>query len=274
MKIAKIHNVSRQWYGHSILFFLLCVCLSLNSCTVYNPFLKFEGDEKYVLLTFDDGPNNHKNVTREVLAVLKKHNVKALFNVIGANVDRYPDITKEIFDQGHLIANHGYTVKPVIFRRTKTIAWEIDSSTTALQYALDDSLFNPTTFRPSMGWINPRTKKLIKERGMKINGLTAYAFDTRRSAKAKHKITKSLVKSVIKHKGGVPVIHDGIAEYYHLEKRVAQGWKNYDRGFIPEVTDSVITILKREGFQFPRLDDDPPNDLTQREYQFFKKVIY
>ena len=253
---------------------IITTILLFCTCTVYKPYLKFDETKKLVLLTFDDGPNDHKNTTREILKVLKKHKVKALFNLIGANVDRYPATTREIHNDGHIIANHGYTVLPVLFRSRKKIAWEVDSCTSALQRALRDSLYKPLYFRPSMGWFNRRTVTIVKKRGMLTNGLTLYAIDTRKHAGDVDKIIKTFVKGVEKHNGGVVVLHDGIAEYTHLEKRLGQNWKNYDRSFIPVVTDSLITILTRKGFSFPRLNGKYPNDLSEDEKRTLKDVVY
>ena len=64
------------------------------------------GTEKIAYLTFDDGPND--NVTPIVLDILKEENVKASFFVIGKYVEKYPNIIKRAYEEGHYIANHGY----------------------------------------------------------------------------------------------------------------------------------------------------------------------
>src|SRR5690349_16404423 len=60
-----------------------------------------------VALTFDDGPN--PVYTRQILAILKKNNIKATFFVVGVNAQKYPDVIKEIHEQGHVIASHSLT---------------------------------------------------------------------------------------------------------------------------------------------------------------------
>lgn len=66
-------------------------------------------DEKIVYLTFDDGPT--KIATPKILDILKKYDIKATFFVIGYRVKEFPQIVKRAFDEGHLIANHGYSHK-------------------------------------------------------------------------------------------------------------------------------------------------------------------
>lgn len=60
--------------------------------------------EKTVYLTFDDGPCGY---TEELLDVLKKHNAKATFFVIG-NKGRV-DLIKRAYEEGHSIGVHTYT---------------------------------------------------------------------------------------------------------------------------------------------------------------------
>lgn len=62
---------------------------------------------KVVYLTFDDGPSS--KVTGQILDILKEKGVKATFFVIGKNVQYEPDILKRTYEEGHQIANHGYS---------------------------------------------------------------------------------------------------------------------------------------------------------------------
>lgn len=63
-------------------------------------------DKNKVAITFDDGPNPEYTV--ELLEGLQKRGVKATFFVLGAEVEKYPDIVKKIDDGGHLIGVHSY----------------------------------------------------------------------------------------------------------------------------------------------------------------------
>jgi peptidoglycan/xylan/chitin deacetylase (PgdA/CDA1 family) len=59
-----------------------------------------------VALTFDDGPDPH--YTPQTLALLRKHQVKATFCLIGTNVRRYPELVREIVADGHTLCNHSW----------------------------------------------------------------------------------------------------------------------------------------------------------------------
>lgn len=63
-------------------------------------------EKKKVAITFDDGP--HPQYTPEMLEALKKRNVKATFFLLGQEVEKYPEIVKQIQEEGHLIGNHSY----------------------------------------------------------------------------------------------------------------------------------------------------------------------
>ena len=63
-------------------------------------------ESKQIAITFDDGPN--PDYTMKLLKGLKKRGVKATFFVLGEEVERYPDILKATYDDGHMIGVHSY----------------------------------------------------------------------------------------------------------------------------------------------------------------------
>ncbi|MGZ4041953.1 MAG: polysaccharide deacetylase family protein [Bacteroidia bacterium] len=60
--------------------------------------------EKYIYLTFDDGPI--PGLTEWVLDELKKYNAKATFFCVGDNISKNPLIFARIKNEGHTVANH------------------------------------------------------------------------------------------------------------------------------------------------------------------------
>lgn len=48
-------------------------------------------------------------MTPTILDILKQENVKATFFVLGSRVEAMPETTKRIYEEGHYIANHGYS---------------------------------------------------------------------------------------------------------------------------------------------------------------------
>lgn len=70
----------------------------------YKPVI--DKSEKYVAITFDDGPN--PNSTADLLKTLKDNDVKATFFMVGYNIAEYPWIVRKVFNDGHDIGIHSY----------------------------------------------------------------------------------------------------------------------------------------------------------------------
>lgn len=67
-----------------------------------------KSDESNIIyLTFDDGP--YKEKTQTVLDILKKYDIKATFFLVGKSAETYPDLVKQIYNDGHTIACHSYS---------------------------------------------------------------------------------------------------------------------------------------------------------------------
>ena len=73
--------------------------------------VRFPMDEKFVVLTFDDGPNPPH--TQALLEVLKEHDVKATFFLKGRNIEAFPELVRAVAEAGHEIGNHSYSHRPM-----------------------------------------------------------------------------------------------------------------------------------------------------------------
>ena len=67
--------------------------------------LPIKSKEKTAVLTFDDGPIEQ---TKEILAVLEKHNCKASFFVIGKKAQEHLGLLKQVDKAGHIIGDSTY----------------------------------------------------------------------------------------------------------------------------------------------------------------------
>lgn len=61
---------------------------------------------KTMYLTFDDGPSDEN--TNKVLDILKEHDIKATFFLVGENVEKHPETARRIAEEGHSIGIHCY----------------------------------------------------------------------------------------------------------------------------------------------------------------------
>lgn len=92
------------YFYHPISF-----AVELSSSSILNEKLKESNNttEKIAYLTFDDGPT--KKATSKILDILKEENISATFFVVGKHVKELPELVKRAHDEGHYIANHGYS---------------------------------------------------------------------------------------------------------------------------------------------------------------------
>jgi len=106
----------------------------------------YNSDYRRVFLTFDDGPS--KSVTIPILDILKQNNVKATFFVLGSNAERYPEIVKRAYQEGHYIANHSFThVYSNIYSSPQAVLDEYNRTETAIKNAIGDQTYNSRVFR-------------------------------------------------------------------------------------------------------------------------------
>jgi peptidoglycan-N-acetylglucosamine deacetylase len=112
---------------------------------------------KQVAITFDDGP--HPKYTQTILDILKAHNAKATFFVLGSRVDFYPGITKRIVKEGHEIGNHTWDHKDLKTLSPEDIIEELEKTNHAVKYATG---IEPQIMRPPYGSINNQIESTLE----------------------------------------------------------------------------------------------------------------
>ena len=176
---------------------------------------------KKVLLTFDDGP--HAN-TVKVLEVLKKHNVKALFFIIGKNIQGNESILNQIVAEGHQIGNHSYSHHNFIdLWSTKKVTEDFASCQKLIeQYQPQSKLF-----RPPYGVTNPNIAKALKQLNLQSIGWNVRSYDT--SIKDVEKIKQRVISQL--KPGAIILLHDRL-------------------DFMPELLEVLIPAIKENGYSF------------------------
>ena len=105
----------------------------------------YHSETKRAFLTFDDGPSS---VTNTILDILKQENIKATFFVLGSQVDSKPDVVKRIYEEGHYIANHGYShVYSSIYSSPQAVLDEYNKCNDAIKNAIGVPEYNSHLFR-------------------------------------------------------------------------------------------------------------------------------
>lgn len=121
----------------------------------------YTSEEKRVFLTFDDGPT--ASVTPFILDLLKQENIKATFFVLGNRAKSNPDLIKREFEEGHYIANHGYTHKySSIYTNSQTVLDEYNYTESCIQQALQNPDYHSRVFRFPGGSVRRLLQKYKK----------------------------------------------------------------------------------------------------------------
>lgn len=95
-------------------------------------------DATVVTLTFDDGP--HPTQTEQILKILREHEVRAVFCVVGEQVRAHPELVRKIVEGGHVLCNHTDTHDLRLDQRDDArIEREIRRTADAIEDALPDA---------------------------------------------------------------------------------------------------------------------------------------
>ncbi|MCX6260788.1 MAG: polysaccharide deacetylase family protein [Bacteroidia bacterium] len=193
--------------------------------------------DKVIALTFDDGPNSE--YTEQVLDILEMEGIKGTFFLIGKNVEVYPQIAREIVEQGHSVGNHSYTHPwSLSFETRKAVIAEVKKAEEAIYNA---NGVRPDLFRPPHGFRTPWMIHNIHKMGFKI--VTWDDMTTDYYARSKpEEIAKKILSKV--KPGSIIVFHDGL----NLNHGV-------DRENTIKALRIVINELKKESYKFVSLNE-------------------
>ena len=148
---------------------------------------------KVLYLSFDDGPNSGSS--ENILSILEKHGIKAMFFCTGKLAENNPFLMNSIRVGGHVVGNHGYL--------------HLDGFKTSLKDYTDNirkaaKLTSPGIFRPPYGRITPFQYNAIKKDYQIVFwDLMPYDFDDSFPASRSLEILKQKIRP-----GSVIVLHD------------------------------------------------------------------
>lgn len=172
-----------------------------------------------VLLTFDDGP--HEIHTPKILETLKRHNVGALFFVIGEQAENYPEIVKQLLSDGNLIGNHTQT-HPLMFAtfRQDKVEKEIGLCDNTL---IAQNIHPGHYFRPPVGYTNPRIARAVKKFRKQVIGWSLRSYDS--VLKEENKLLERVASKV--KAGDIVLFHDNLPQTEAiLEQFIIEAKKN------------------------------------------------
>ncbi len=178
--------------------------------------------EKKIAFTFDDGPHPQ---TPAVLEVLEKHNAKGTFFCIGENIEKEPQIAKQIVQNGHLIANHTYSHHRWfdLYPSAKMQADIVQCNAVIKKITGVENSY----FRPPYGVTNPPLAKAIKKSGLQSIGWSFRTYDTNKQSALELKET---ILRKLKN-GDIVLLHDRTPD-------------------LPQLLNEILPELQQKGFTF------------------------
>lgn len=207
-----------------------------------------KGMVKRCYLTFDDGPSS--NVTGEILDILADYNIKATFFEVGKSIRAYPNVTRRVYSEGHLLANHSYNHEySSLYESEDAFMAEIKTCEMELEAVIGEQVSFKLVRFPG-GSYNAGTygekKQMYKQTLGKMgyyycdwNVLNGDAEGEKKDAEGLIEFFKSSAQRYIEeNKNLIVLMHDTDAK-----KTTAQS------------LEKIIIYLKECGYTFHRLDD-------------------
>lgn len=198
----------------------------------------YKSEIKRAFLTFDDGPSE---VTATILDTLKNENIKATFFVLGSRVDAMPEMVKRIYEEGHYIANHGYThIYSSIYSSPQTVLDEFNQCNNSIKNAIGVPEYNSHLFRFPGGLpggpyadIKNQAKELLNQNNIVNVDWNALTGDSETTKPTIEFEMQRLQETVSGKNSVVILMHDAQA------KKVTA-----------EALPQIIQYLRNEGYEF------------------------
>lgn len=120
-------------------------------------------EEKYVAMTFDDGPSGR--FTRRLLTGLEERDAKATFFLCGYRLEQYSTIAGEILDGGHEIGLHGYSHKNMADMSREQLEQELNQTAQLLR---EQTGTVSCLLRPPGGVANQTVTQTARQQGLSL----------------------------------------------------------------------------------------------------------
>ncbi len=159
--------------------------------------------DKRICLTFNDGPD--PTSTPAILEILNEYGIKATFFVIGEKARKYPELIKQIEEEGHVIGIHGYYHKVLAGLSSREIQTELEMAQTCVTKATGQK---PYLYRPPYGILD----KVQVDEARKL-GMTVLMWTNIGGADLGARSSKEVLERVLSsaRDGGVILLHEGLS---------------------------------------------------------------
>ena len=197
----------------------------------YNSAYLGDTSKKVVYLTFDAGYEN--GCTEKILDILKKHEIKAAFFLVGNYMERNADLVRRMVNEGHIVGNHTmhhYNMEKI--SDPAAFAEELQELEKLFLDITGKEL--PKYYRPPQGTYSVENLKNAKELGYKtVFWSLAYVDWNNDNQPTKEQAFAKLL----------PRIHNGAVILLHSTSKTNA-----------EILDELLTKWKEMGYSFASID--------------------
>lgn len=125
------------------------------------PIYAVDTEENKIAISFDAAWGADK--TREIMATCDEYGVKATFFLVGFWIEEYPEMVKEIYNNGFEIGIHSNTHPDMTKLSKQQIKEELETN---IKLVEDLTGFSPKLFRPPYGYYNNNLIEVCEELGL------------------------------------------------------------------------------------------------------------
>ena len=198
----------------------------------------YHSEAKRAFLTFDDGPSQNTN---DILNILKENNIKATFFVLGSQVEVFPETTNRIYNEGHYIANHGYSHKySSIYQSSEQILNEYNQCNQIVANTIKVPEYNSHLFRFPGGFVGGKYAQikaealpLLEQNNILYVDWNSLTGDSEKVNPTEEYLMNNLQKTTQGKNSLVILMHDSQAKRITVD-------------FLPK----VIEYLTQQGYEF------------------------
>jgi peptidoglycan/xylan/chitin deacetylase (PgdA/CDA1 family) len=155
-----------------------------------------------IYLTFDDGPT--PEVLPVILKTLDTYKIPATFFCVGENMQKHPDLVKEMLKGGHAIGNHSFN---------HISGWRVKNKTYFENVEACQKVYKSKLFRPPYGRLRASQANELKRKYKIIMwDVLSYDYDKKVLPEICFRNVIDATKS-----GSVIVFHDNVKALKNLE---------------------------------------------------------
>ena len=220
-------------------FMLICTVIGIGAMFAGSGTKDVSSTQRIIPIYCVDRSDNAVSITFDcawgaddmgkILSILKKHNCKATFFVLGTWAEKNPDVMKKIIEEGHETGNHSYNHAYYTTMTREEMLDDIQKCNEAIKKTCNVS---PILFRAPSGDYNNSVIEACHEAEMKYIQWSVDSLDWR-GLNCEQMLERIIPKT---KSGDILLFHN-------------------DTAHTAESLDKILTELEKKGFSFLKVSD-------------------